>query len=69
MKNFSFFLVLFFSLLGLMSAALVIVPDGIGHSLRKAVVSRFPYLVALTIIRIFASVVKAVNRYIQALNA
>ena len=64
-----FFFGSFFSLLGLMSAALAIVPEGVSLSLRKAVVSRFLYLVALTIIRKFASVIKAVNRYIQALNA
>jgi len=51
-----------------MSAALAVVPEGVSLSLRKAVVSRFLYLVALTIIRKFASVIKAVNRYIQALN-
>ena len=50
----------FFSLLGLISAALAIVPEGVGLSLIKAVVSRFLQLVALTIIRIFTSVVKAV---------
>jgi hypothetical protein len=52
-----------------MSAALAIVPEGVSLSLRKAVASRFIYLVALTIICIFASAIKAVNRYIQALNA